>query len=128
MSDSTIVVVLDPENTNPTWGVASNAECIAIPNDKYDEATRNDLAEEYSSGGEPLAQILRERNAYRAAIVRLLGQIASLPVKAEDVGIDVSQASKLLSGTASTSMGIRKPAPASVIATADEIKDAGMEQ
>ena len=126
MNGSTIIVVLDPENGSPSWGVASEANLVAIPNDRYEEATENDLIEEFHEG-EPLSRIIKERNAYRSAILGLMARIDSLPVDPEDVGLGLSGVKNLLKATSRNSIGVIKAGdPSAVIATAEEMKEAGL--
>ena len=126
MNGSTLIVVLDPENGSPSWGVVNGAQLVAIPDDRYDEATDNDLIEEFHEG-EPLGRIIMERNAYRSALLGMIGRIEGLPVDPEDVGLGLYSVKELLKGTSRNSIGgIKAGDPSAVIATAEEMKESGL--
>ncbi len=111
-----VVVVLDPDQTDPTWAVVDDTEpvCVVIKDDDWEEATEHRLGDDYREG-EPLADIIDQRNRFRVALWALMDAIAALPVDPRDVGLPVDAVADLMKVHHESSIGIRKPAPETLV-------------
>ena len=111
-----VVVVFDPSAGDPTGArVDDDAPiCVLIKDDDWDEATENTLGEDWREG-EPIADIIDQRNRFRVACWALVDAIKALPIDPRDIGIPIDAFEDLMKVHHEGSIGIRKPPPESLV-------------
>ena len=110
--NETVIVVFDPAAGDPTWSTVDESTpiCVLIEDKDWEEATGNALGEDYRKG-EPVADIIDERNKLRVALFGVMNALSQLPVDPRDLGIPFDEAVKLMRVKNVDSIGLRKPPP-----------------
>ena len=104
-----VIVVLDPDQTDPTWAVVDDTEpvCVVIKEDDWEKATEHRLGDDYREG-EPLADIIDQRNRFRVACWALMDALSALPVDPRDLDIPIDAIQDLMNVENHNSIGLRK--------------------
>lgn len=114
-----VIVVLE-EGGDPTWSRVDDAYpvCVLIKDADWEEATNDTLGEDFREG-EPIADIIDQRNRFRVACWALMDAIKALPIDPRDVGIPVDAIEDLMKVHHESSIGIRRPPPEMVLSEAE---------
>ena len=112
----TVIVVFDPDASDPTWATVDDGEpiCVLVKDDDWEEATENRLGDDWREG-EPIADILDQRNRFRVACWALMDALAALPVDPRDLDIPIDAIQDLMKVENTNSIGLRKVDPESLI-------------
>ena len=118
----TVIVVFDPAARDPTWARVDDGEpiCVLGKDDDWEEATGNRLGDDWREG-EPIADILDQRNRFRVACWALMDAIAALPVDPRDLDLPVDAVRDLMKVENYNSIGLRRPDPETLVSR-DELQ------